>query len=170
MTVEQLVLHGRFAHLHYPRVYSARDRAIAGEAMERMGLTELRRTPLSSLSGGVRQKAYLAMALAQRADYLLLDEPTTYLDISHRLGLMRDLRALAEEGRGVVTVLHDLSLAMDWADRIAVLQEGRLVACDTPDAILAEGVLTRVFGVTVGRYPTASGYAYYFGENRGGRV
>lgn len=100
MTVEQMVLHGRFPHLSYPRSYTKKDRAIAQAAVERTGIKESAAQPMAALSGGMRQNAYLAMALAQDTDYILLDEPTTYLDIGHQLGLMNMLRQLAETGKG----------------------------------------------------------------------
>ena len=89
MTVSQLVLHGRFPHLSYPRRYSSNDRKIADSAMEAVGIADLGHKLLCDLSGGMRQNAYIAMALAQDTDYILLDEPTTYLDIGHQLELMK---------------------------------------------------------------------------------
>ena len=89
MTVEQLVLHGRFPHLSYPRRYTTQDREIALAAMEQVGITDYARKPLYTLSGGMRQNAYIAMALTQGTDHILLDEPNTFLDISHQLELMK---------------------------------------------------------------------------------
>ena len=88
MTVEQLVLHGRFPHLSYPRRYTTQDREIALAAMEQVGITKYARKPLYTLSGGMRQNAYIAMALTQGTDYILLDDPNTFLDISHQLELI----------------------------------------------------------------------------------
>ena len=114
-----------------------------------MGLLQEADRPLAELSGGMRQCAYLAMALAQKSDYILLDEPTTYLDIAHQLELLRLLRRLAAEGKSVVCVLHDLSLALSFSDEVAVLENGTLLAVDTPSAIASAGLAERVFGVTV---------------------
>ena len=114
MTVEQMVLHGRFPYLSYPRRYSSHDREVAIKAMEIVGVAEFAHKPLYSLSGGMRQNAYIAMALAQDTDYILLDEPTTYLDIAHQLELMRILRKLADSGKGIVTVMHNLTIAFDF--------------------------------------------------------
>ena len=157
MTVGQMVLHGRFPYLCYPRRYSADDRKIAAEAMKRMEIASLEERSLSTLSGGERQKAYIAMALAQDTDYILLDEPTTYLDIGHQLVLMNILRTLAENGKGIVTVMHDLPLAFSFSDAVAVMSGGRIIVCDTPENICAAGILPQVFGVDVetdknGRY------------------
>ena len=89
MTVEQLVLHGRFPHLNYPRRYTKHDYEIAIDAMKQMGIAQHADKSLHTLSGGMRQNTYIAMALAQGTDYVLLDEPTTYLDIAHQLELMK---------------------------------------------------------------------------------
>lgn len=161
MTVAQLVLHGRFAHLDYPRRYRESDRKIAAEAMEQMGISAHADTPLASLSGGMRQNAYLAMALAQSTPHILLDEPTTYLDIGNRLSLMRTLRMLADSGKCVVAVLHDLTLAMDFADELLLLQDGICVANGTPQALYEADVIRTAFGATLRRAPTPDG-GYYF--------
>lgn len=149
MTVEQLVLHGRFPYLHYPRRYTQRDRAIAHAAMERVDIASQADRPLSKLSGGMRQTAYLAMALAQNTEYILLDEPTTYLDIAHQLTLLQLLRTLAEEGKGVVAVMHDLPMAMQYADCVAVIQDGHTAFTGSPHALCQTDLLPRLFGIQV---------------------
>lgn len=160
MTVEQLVLHGRFPHLRYPRRYTGKDRQIALQAMERLGIGDLANAPLQTLSGGLRQMACIAMALAQDTDYILLDEPTAYLDIAHQLALLRTLRGLADRGKGVVAVMHDLPVAFTFADRILLLREGR-VAGNAPPAQLCRGnVLEETFGV--GLVPTPDGKSYHY--------
>ncbi len=158
MTAMQLVLHGRFPHLHYPRRYSERDRQIAREALSAVGLLHEADRSLTELSGGMRQCAYLAMALAQESDYILLDEPTTYLDIPHQLELLRLLRRLAAEGKGIVCVMHDLSLALTFSDAVAVLENGNLLVLDEPHTVAKSGIPERVFDVSV--YPSQdNGYA-----------
>lgn len=149
MTAGQLVLHGRFPWLDWPRRYGPADRAAAAGAMERLGIDEFAERPLGELSGGTRQRCYLAMALAQGAEVLLLDEPTAFLDAAHQFQLLELCRALAAEGRAVVLVLHDLPMALTWADRVAVLEEGVLRALGTPEEIYASGILDRVFGVRI---------------------
>lgn len=161
MTVGQLVLHGRFPHLRYPRIYRDADRRMAEAAMEKMGLTDLAAKPLSALSGGMRQKAYIAMALAQETEYILLDEPATYLDISHQLELMRLLRALADSGRCIVAVMHDLPLALNFSDSVAVLAGGEFRKMAAPEEICASGILEEVFGVAVGK-TSEDGYGYRY--------
>lgn len=162
MTVSQLVLHGRFPYLSYPRRYSSRDREIAEEAIERVGMSEYADSPLCALSGGMRQSAYIAMALAQSTDYLLLDEPTTHLDISHQLGLMRLLRELAASGKGIAVVMHDIPMAFELSDRIAVLSEGRIVAYGAPDELCGSDTLKNVFGVSIERLGEGDKYFYSY--------
>lgn len=161
ITVERLVLHGRFPYLRYPRKYGKKDHTAAEAAMEQMGILELASEPLSRLSGGQRQKVYLAMTLAQDTPVLLLDEPTTYLDISQQLQLLQLAKQLAAAGKYVLMVVHDLSHGLEQADRIVLLQDGRTMIQGTPDAVFASGVLDLVFGVQVCRVETASGWHYY---------
>ena len=149
MTVMQMVLHGRFPYLSYPRRYTSRDRKIAFSAMEKVGIADLAEKPLYSLSGGMRQNAYIAMALAQDTDYILLDEPTTYLDIAHQLDLMRILRELANSGKGIVTVMHDLPLAFDFSDTLAVINNGTIATQATPGEIIDSHITQDIFGVKI---------------------
>ena len=149
MTVMQMVLHGRFPYLSYPRRYTSRDREIAFSAMEKVGIADLAEKPLYSLSGGMRQNAYIAMALAQDTDYILLDEPTTYLDIAHQLDLMRILRELANSGKGIVTVMHDLPLAFDFSDTLAVINNGTIATQATPGEIIDSHITQDIFGVKI---------------------
>lgn len=160
MTVAELVLMGRFPHLPYPRRYTRRDHAIAEAAMAQMELSALAEKHLSILSGGMRQNAYIAMALAQDTDYILLDEPTTYLDISHQLALMKTLRSLADSGKGIVTVMHDLPMAFDFADEILVMREGRMILQGSPETISASPLIEETFGVTVQRNKASGRYFY----------
>ncbi len=157
----RLVLHGRFPYLTYPRRYGKRDYDVAREAMDATGSRRYENTNVDQLSGGQRQSVYLAMALAQNTKTVFMDEPTTYLDIRRQFQIMRTARSLAEEGKAVVLVLHDLSLALREADRVAVFQEGRLLCCDTPDAVYQSGVPEQVFGVGVHRVDTPHGPQYY---------
>ena len=147
MTAEQLVLCGRFPHLQYPRRYRQQDRVCALQAMERLGIGQLAQAPLNTLSGGQKQSVYVAMALAQDTDWILLDEPTTYLDVASGFALMDTLKKLTREGKSIAVVLHDLPLAMTYADKVLLLQAGQLVAEGTPEAVWATGSPDRVFGI-----------------------
>ena len=162
ISVRRMALHGRFPYLSYPRRDREEDYAIVDAALERADASELAPRPVPELSGGQRQRAYLAMALAQDTGTIMMDEPTTFLDIGHQLAVMDTARALAGEGRAVVLVLHDLCLAMKRADRLAVLADGGLAALGAPEDIFASGVVDRVFGVRLRRVETESGWQYYF--------
>ena len=163
---ERLVLHGRFPYLSYPRQYSGRDREIAREAMERTGAAEYAGELVSKLSGGQRQSVYLAMLLAQQTQTVFLDEPTAFLDIRHQLELMDWVRELAAQGRAAVLVLHDLILALEHADRLAVLHQGQLAAHGTPEAVLQSNRLADVFGVGIGQLHGDDGWHYYYKQQR----
>lgn len=162
MTVGQLVLHGRYPYLRYPRRYREEDRLAARQAMEQLGILEFADQELGTLSGGTRQKAYIAMALAQDTGTVLLDEPNAYLDLAHQLQLMEACRDLARRGKAVVVVLHDLNLALPYADRVALFSEGNLLAQGTGAELAARGHLSRAFGVEVIPWETPQGTRYSF--------
>lgn len=164
LTAGQLVLCGRYPYQGWPRSYSASDEAAAREAMVRLGVEALCDRPLSQLSGGQRQKVYIAMALAQDAPILLLDEPTTYLDARHQLQLLRIMKDMAAEGKTVVAVLHDLQSALQTADHILLMEQGRAAAEGTPEEVFASGKLDQVFGVQVHRAFAGSAPLYYCTE------
>ena len=161
ITVRRLVLHGRFPYLSYPRRYGREDYEAVDRALAAADALDLADRPLPELSGGQRQKAYLAMALAQETEAILMDEPTTFLDIRHQLEVLALVRRLAEEGRGVVLVLHDLCLALTAAYEVAVLGEGRLLALGGPEAVYQSKVLERVMGVRLDRSEGPGGRRYF---------
>lgn len=160
ITVERLVLHGRFPYLSYPRRYREEDRAAARQAMESMGLAGLADEAMSRLSGGQQQKAYIAMALAQDTPVILLDEPTAFLDVGHQLQIMRQARALARRGKTVLMILHDLPQALQTADRVIVMDRGAVCMAGTPQEVYAAGALDAVFGVRMLRLQTENGWRY----------
>lgn len=148
LPVETYVLFGRYAHLPAFGSESVRDRRRAAEALAAVDLADRADTPLHALSGGERQRALLARALAQDCPLLLLDEPTAHLDMSHQLDLLGRVRELCHSaGKSAVAALHDLNLAARFADRIAVLSHGRLVADGPPPEVLSEELLLEVWGV-----------------------
>lgn len=158
ISVRGLVSHGRFPYLGLSRQMTAKDRAAVEEAMQATGVAQWADRDLRELSGGERQRVYLAMALAQGGDAILLDEPTTYLDVSAQFELLELLRILAEQGKTVLLVLHDLAQALQYSDRVAVLAEGKLVAFDTPRSLFEQKILDRIFGVTLCRAPEGTYY------------
>ena len=151
ITVGALAAHGRFPHLGLSRQMTARDRQAVADALREAGAAELAGRDLRTLSGGQRQRAYLAMALAQQGDVLLLDEPTTGLDIAAQLEFLALCRTLADAGRTMVLVLHDVPQALRYADHMILMQGGRLFAEDTPDAVFASRAAEQVFGVAFRR-------------------
>ncbi|WP_122754833.1 Fe(3+) dicitrate ABC transporter ATP-binding protein FecE [Pseudomonas viridiflava] len=149
VSVRQLVAYGRSPHNSLWGRLSGADQHSVEQALQRMELETLADRPLSDLSGGQRQRAWLAMILAQDAAIVLLDEPTTYLDISHQVELLDLMRALSAEGKTVITVLHDINQACRYADHLALMQAGRLVASGTPGDVLNAELVCRVFDVQV---------------------
>ncbi|MEV7599547.1 ABC transporter ATP-binding protein [Kitasatospora sp. NPDC089797] len=148
VTVEALVRLGRYPHQRMLSPWSKADQAAVEEALERTGTAELRDRQVDRLSGGQRQRVWIALALAQETELLLLDEPTTFLDLRHQLDvldLVADLHA--EAGRTVVMVLHDLGQAARYADHLVVLKDGRLAAAGPPGEVLTAELVEAVFGV-----------------------
>lgn len=157
ISVMKMVLHGRFAHLGYPRKYSKKDMEIAQKAICWAGLENETDTLVSKLSGGMQQKVYLAMALAQDTEAILLDEPTTYLDVVHQLHLMEMAKCLAGEGKTVVMVLHDLTQAMEIADKVIVMKEGSVLSQGTAEEIYQNHSLEEAFGIKIEKLQTKEG-------------
>lgn len=158
ITVQGLVSHGRFPYLGLSRQMTGKDREAVQKAMELTGVSCWAGRDLRELSGGERQRVYLAMALAQGGTAILLDEPTTYLDVAAQFELLELLRNLAGQGKTVLLVLHDLAQALQYSDRVAVLSAGRLAAFDTPDNLFRQRVLDQIFGVTLCRAPEGTYY------------
>jgi iron complex transport system ATP-binding protein len=148
ITVADLVGRGRYPHQGWFRKWNADDDEAVAGALEATGVADLAGRSLSSLSGGQRQRVWVAMALAQDTDILLLDEPTTFLDINHQVELLDLLTDLnRRSGRTIVLVLHDLNLACRYADHIVAMKHGRILAQGPPAGIIDEDTVTRVFGL-----------------------
>lgn len=158
ISVKGLVSHGRFPYLGLSRQMTAKDKRAVEAAMEATGVSCWAQRDLRELSGGERQRVYLAMALAQGGDTILLDEPTTYLDVAAQFELLEMLRKLAEQGKTVLLVLHDLAQALQYSDRVAVLSQGKLAAFDTPSNLYSADILDKIFGVTLCRAPEGTYY------------
>ncbi|TDC92453.1 ABC transporter ATP-binding protein [Saccharopolyspora aridisoli] len=146
LTVADLVARGRHPHQSWYRQWSSDDESAVAEALAMTGIGDLAERTLDELSGGQRQRAWLSMALAQGTDLLLLDEPTTYLDLSHQVDVLELVGRLHDEsGRTVVMVLHDLNLAARYADRLVAMKDGVVVASGEPGEVLTEALLADVF-------------------------
>ncbi|WP_241386904.1 ABC transporter ATP-binding protein [Rhodococcus sp. CH91] len=148
LTVADLVSRGRHPHQSWFRQWSSDDEDEVALALERTGIADLADRPVDELSGGQRQRAWISMALAQGTDILLLDEPTTYLDLAHSMEVL-DLvdRLHSELGRTVVMVLHDLNLAVRYSDHLVVMKQGRIVASGPPAEVISVELLREVFGL-----------------------
>ena len=148
VTVEELAAFGRSPYLDFGKRLSPKDKQLVREALETVGIAGLRHKLLTELSGGERQKAYLAMMLAQDTDVLLLDEPTTYMDIQYESAFFRLLERLkTEKGITLLVILHNLSQAVRYADRIVVLDGGRVCYQGDAQSCADSGVLESVFHV-----------------------
>lgn len=148
LTVAELVEQGRYPHVGPLRLFSDADRAAIARALAATRMTAFRARPLDSLSGGERQRAWIALALAQETPILLLDEPTTYLDVGHQFEVLDLIRRLnVEQGMTIVQVLHDLNQAARFSHRMVVFEAGRVVADGTPADVLTPKMLARVFNV-----------------------
>lgn len=150
MTVAQYVLLGRSPHIGYFGRESGRDRRIVAEVLRRLSLDGLASRPVEHLSGGERQRAAIARALAQQAPVLLIDEPTTSLDVGRQQEVLELIDAIRlEEGLTVVAAMHELTLAGQFSNRLALVVAGKLVAAGPPAEILAEPVIAQHYGAQV---------------------
>lgn len=145
--VSDLILRGRAPYQSILRQYTREDQRIVAEAMTMTGINELAERPVDELSGGQRQRVWIAVALAQDTPVLLLDEPTTYLDLSHQIDILNLCARLHADGRTLVVVLHDLNLAARYATDLVVFDHGRVAAQGKPTDILTADLVNRVFGV-----------------------
>ncbi|WP_380285828.1 ABC transporter ATP-binding protein [Kitasatospora purpeofusca] len=148
IAVADLVARGRQPHQSWWQQWSAEDETAVAEALERTSTAELAERGVDELSGGQRQRVWIAMALAQGTDILLLDEPTTFLDIAHQVEVLDLVRRLnVERGRTVVAVLHDLNQAARYADHLVAMREGRIVAQGPPAEVVTAELVREVFGL-----------------------
>ncbi|WNI22383.1 ABC transporter ATP-binding protein [Streptomyces sp. ITFR-16] len=145
ITVADLVARGRHPHQRLLRQWTARDEQAVREAMAATAVTELSGRPVDELSGGQRQRVWVAMVLAQQTPVLLLDEPTTFLDIAHQIELMELFTDLHRAGHTLVAVLHDLNHAARYATHLIAMRDGRVVAEGTPREVVTEDLVREVF-------------------------
>ncbi len=148
LTVHELVAQGRYPHQSWLQQWSREDERITQEALAITDLTTFADRPVDTLSGGQRQRAWIAMTLAQDSDTILLDEPTTFLDLAYQidvLDLLHDLNVT--RGKTIVMVLHDLNHACRYADNLIALHDGRIIAQGYPSDIVTEAMVHDVFGI-----------------------
>ncbi|QYO64594.1 ABC transporter ATP-binding protein [Leptolyngbya sp. 7M] len=148
LTVRELVAQGRYPHQSWLQQWSAEDDRFLEQALAITSMVELANRPLDTLSGGQRQRAWIAMTLAQNTPILLLDEPTTFLDLAHQIEILDLLYELNQtEGRTIVMVLHDLNQACRYADHLIAVKNGGVYAQGIPTNIMTETMVQEVFGV-----------------------
>ncbi|MES0812823.1 ABC transporter ATP-binding protein [Roseibium sp. SCPC15] len=153
ISVEQLVHYGRAPHQNMLGMRSSKDKAIVAEAMHTADIYDLRERHLSDLSGGQRQRAFIAMGLAQDTPYILLDEPTSFLDVRYQFDILELLKALTQSGRTCVVVLHDIAQAARYADVLVVMKNGAIVEEGEPSQVISPVLLNQVYGIDAHVYP-----------------
>lgn len=148
LTVEELVYFGRIPHKKWYESKTKSDEEIVNWAIENTGLKRYKNTPINSLSGGERQRAYIAQALCQKPDILLLDEPTTYLDISYQLEVMELVREINEKFNiTIVMVLHELNQASKYSDRLVIMKDGEIVSDGCPRDVINKETIKQVYKI-----------------------
>jgi iron complex transport system ATP-binding protein len=147
ITVADLVGRGRYPHQSWLRQWTEQDEVMVEQALEATGIADLRDRPVDELSGGQRQRVWIALALAQDTEIMLLDEPTTYLDLCHQVEVLELLAGLNAEGRTIVMVLHDLNQACRYADHLVALRDGRVHAQGAPGSVVDATLVRDVFGL-----------------------
>ncbi|MFB8206864.1 MULTISPECIES: ABC transporter ATP-binding protein [unclassified Streptomyces] len=147
LTVSDLVARGRHPHQSWLRQWSSDDADIVRRALALTGVADLADRPVDSLSGGQRQRVWISMTLAQGTDLLLLDEPTTYLDLAHAIDVLDLVDDLHESGCTVVMVLHDLNLATRYSDNLVVMRDGSVLAQGHPRDVITAELLEEAFGL-----------------------
>ena len=153
LTVKDLVTYGRFPYRSLFKSAAKEDAEIVTQAMEKMRVSHLQSRLVATLSGGERQRAWIAMALAQQPQILLLDEPTTYLDIAHQLEIMQIVAELnTREGMTVIMVLHDINHARLYADDVVIIKNKGVFAAGEPQKVITPDTLGEVFGVEAAVY------------------
>lgn len=148
LDVYTLVCHGRFPYLGYSKILGENDRLLVENALRLTDMWEKKDKNLGEISGGERQRAYLAMVIAQDTKMILLDEPATYMDIKHQIEVLDVLSRLAQSGKGIVLTSHDLPQSFSICDKVCLMQEGKIVAQGRGEEVLSDGETVRsVMGV-----------------------
>ncbi len=151
--VEELVGYGRAPHQNLLGFRTGKDQRMIDEALDIVALNEFRDRPVSTLSGGQRQRAFIAMCIAQDTPYVLLDEPTSFLDIKYQYEVLDLMASLNDAGKTVVAVLHDITQAARYASDLVVMKDGALFARGTPDQVVTPDMVQQVYGIAAHVYP-----------------
>jgi iron complex transport system ATP-binding protein len=163
LPVKTLVEHGRFPHLGFSRRKSVHDVEIVNKAMAFTHVDKYANQYTDTLSGGIRQRVFFAMILAQDCEYIVFDEPTTYLDLKGQREFLDMVVELRNQGRTIILVLHDLGQALRISDKIVVMNERKIAAIGTPNECLNSNILEKVFETNVRIFRDDEGEYYYFG-------
>ncbi len=147
LTVAELIRFGRQPHQTLFQQWTQRDQAVVEQALQAAGLNDLADRPLQSMSGGQRQRAWIAMAIAQDTPLLLLDEPTSALDLGHQIEVFELIGRLAAAGKTIVMVVHDLASASRYAHHLVAMQAGTIVAQGPPRQVITEALVEQLYGV-----------------------
>lgn len=164
-TVETLISHGRFPYLGFLKRLSNQDREIVDYAMEVTGVSNKRHHSLHELSGGERQKVYIAMTLAQNTDLIILDEPTTFLDINHQFEVLHLISDLKKKGKTFIMVLHDIQHALTYSDEIIVMNHGKIQKIGSPSSLMKSKIIDDVFDIQ-SKIFTEGDRSYYLFDKR----
>ena len=162
LPVRTLVEHGRFPYLGFARKKSARDIEVVEDAMRFTHVDNYASQYCDTLSGGIRQRAFFAMTLAQDCDYIVLDEPTTYLDIKGQRQFMDMVLSLKEQGKTIILVLHDLAQALRISDTLVIMQDRKIAGTGTPEECLGQHIIDDVFNVHLKSFSDDDGCYYFF--------
>ena len=167
ISVEELVSYGRFPHLNFGGKLKKEDNDIISWAMEKTRLENMRKRLVHTLSGGERQRAWIAMSLAQKPQVMILDEPTTYLDISYQLEILELIKELNDTlGITVIMVLHDLNQASRYSDKIMVIDRGEIYQYAEPNKIINKSLLHNIFKIDTDIYKDEINKCMYFIPNK----
>lgn len=162
LPVKTLVEHGRFPYLGFSRRKSDKDIALVNDAMKFTHVSPYAAQYADTLSGGIRQRAFFAMTLAQDCEYIVLDEPTTYLDLKGQREFMEMIQQLKAQGRTVILVLHDLGQALKISDTLVIMEDRKIAATVTPKECLQQHIIEKVFDVRLKVFHDADGSYYFF--------
>lgn len=162
LPVHTLVEHGRFPYLGFSRRLTEEDRRLVEDAMEFTHVTDYCNVATDTLSGGIRQRVFFAMTLAQNCDTIILDEPTTFLDLVSQNNFYRMLPILKAQGKTILLVLHDLAKALTISDKLIVMESGAICFQGTPDECVQKNVLNKVFHTSLKTFSDAEGTYYFF--------
>lgn len=162
LPVKTLVEHGRFPHLGFSRKKSEKDIEIVENAMNFTHISQYASQYADTLSGGIRQRAFFAMTFAQDCEYIVLDEPTTYLDLKGQREFMKMITQLKTQGRTVILVLHDLGQALKISDTLVIMHDRKIAATATPKECLQQHIIEEIFDVRLKTFHDAEGSYYFF--------